>query len=61
MWQEAAENAARPPDSREGVTALPGRDLDAMILAEHDGELIGSVIAGWDDWAVGGKNSDEPR
>jgi ribosomal protein S18 acetylase RimI-like enzyme len=23
---------------------------DAVILAEHDGELIGSVIAGWDGW-----------
>ena len=50
MWQEAAENAARPPDTREAVTALLGRDPDAVILADHDGELIGSVIAGWDGW-----------
>jgi len=50
MWQQAAENAARPPDTREAVTALLGRDPDAVILAEHDGELIGSVIAGWDGW-----------
>ena len=50
MWQEAAENAARPLDTREAVTALLGRDPDAVILAEHDGELIGSVIAGWDGW-----------
>jgi hypothetical protein len=21
-----------------------------VILAEHDGELIGSIIAGWDGW-----------
>jgi len=39
MWQEAAENATRPPDTRE-----------AVILAEQDGEVIGSVIAGWDGW-----------
>jgi ribosomal protein S18 acetylase RimI-like enzyme len=50
MWKEAAENAARPPDTREAVTALLSRDPDALILAEHDGELIGSVIAGWDGW-----------
>jgi ribosomal protein S18 acetylase RimI-like enzyme len=50
LWQEAAENATRPPDTRQAVTALLGRDPDAVILAEHDGELIGSVIAGWDGW-----------
>ena len=48
MWQEGAENAARPPDTGEAVTAVLGRQ--AVILAEHDGELIGSVIAGWDGW-----------
>ncbi len=50
LWQEAAENAGRAPDTREAVTALPGRDPDAVIVAEHDGELAGSVIAGWDGW-----------
>ena len=50
MWQQAAQNATRPPDTAEAVTALLGRDPDAVILAENDGELIGSVIAGWDGW-----------
>jgi ribosomal protein S18 acetylase RimI-like enzyme len=50
MWQQAAENATRPPDTAEAVTALLGRDPDAVIVAEHDGELVGSVIAGWDGW-----------
>jgi ribosomal protein S18 acetylase RimI-like enzyme len=50
MWQQAAENASRPPDTAEAVTALLGHDPDAVILAEHNGELIGSVIAGWDGW-----------
>ena len=27
-----------------------GHDLDAVIIAEQDGELAGSVIAGWDGW-----------
>jgi len=50
LWQEAAENDTRPRDTREAVSALLGRDPDAVILAEHDGDLIGSVIAGWDGW-----------
>jgi ribosomal protein S18 acetylase RimI-like enzyme len=50
LWAEAAENATRAPDTRAAVTALLGRDPDAVIVAEHDGELVGSVIAGWDGW-----------
>jgi ribosomal protein S18 acetylase RimI-like enzyme len=50
LWAEAAENAERAPDTREAVTALLGRDPDAVIVAEHAGELVGSVIAGWDGW-----------
>ncbi len=50
LWLEAAENEARPADTRDAVLALLARDPDAAILAEADGELIGSVIAGWDGW-----------
>jgi len=32
------------------VTAMLDRDPDGVILAEHDGQLIGSIIAGWDGW-----------
>jgi hypothetical protein len=38
------------PDTREAVTALIGHDPDALIHAEHDGEFIGSIVAGWDGW-----------
>ena len=34
LWREAAENAGRAPDTREAVTALLGRDPDAVIMAE---------------------------
>jgi ribosomal protein S18 acetylase RimI-like enzyme len=50
LWQEAAENAGRPADTREALTALLGRDPEAVIVAEQDGGLVGSVIAGWDGW-----------
>jgi ADP-ribose pyrophosphatase YjhB (NUDIX family) len=50
MWLEAAENLSRPADTRQAVEALLDRDPEAVIVAEHGGELIGSVIAGWDGW-----------
>jgi ribosomal protein S18 acetylase RimI-like enzyme len=50
LWREAAENHGRPGDTRRAILALIDRDAAALIVAEHDGELIGSVIAGWDGW-----------
>lgn len=50
LWQVAAENGSRPADTPQAVAALLARDPHALILAEADGELIGSVIAGWDGW-----------
>src|ERR1700729_1865667 len=50
LWREAAENEGRPADTRQAVTALLSRDPDAAIVAVGDGELIGSVIVGWDGW-----------
>ncbi len=50
MWQEAAANDSRPPDTSMAITALLSRDPEALIIAEHDRTLIGSIIAGWDGW-----------
>ena len=50
LWDEAAENERRTPDYRDAVMVLLGHDPGAVIVAEHDDELIGSVIAGWDGW-----------
>jgi 8-oxo-dGTP pyrophosphatase MutT (NUDIX family) len=50
LWLEAAENLSRPADTREAVASLLSRDPEALIVAEQDGELVGSVIAGWDGW-----------
>jgi len=52
LWQEAAENEDRPADTRPAVAALLDRDPAAVIVAEHDGALIGSVIAGWDGCGI---------
>jgi ribosomal protein S18 acetylase RimI-like enzyme len=50
LWARAAENEGRPADRREMVAALVARDPEALIVAERDRVLIGSVIAGWDGW-----------
>jgi ribosomal protein S18 acetylase RimI-like enzyme len=50
FWRSAAEDAHRPTDTAQAVEALIARDTDALILAVEDGDLVGTVIAGWDGW-----------
>ncbi|MFF3244059.1 GNAT family N-acetyltransferase [Streptomyces sp. NPDC002870] len=49
FWQEAAEGASITDDV-DGVTRLLARDPEALILAESEGRVVGSVIAGYDGW-----------
>ncbi|MET8945177.1 GNAT family N-acetyltransferase [Streptomyces sp. NPDC004542] len=49
FWKTAAEGASIS-DDRDGVERLVTRDPEALILAEKDGELVGTVIAGFDGW-----------
>ncbi|MFF5480446.1 GNAT family N-acetyltransferase [Streptomyces sp. NPDC012935] len=49
FWKTAAEGTSIS-DDRDGVERLVGRDPAALILAELDGELVGTVIAGFDGW-----------
>ncbi|MET0420043.1 MAG: GNAT family N-acetyltransferase [Actinoplanes sp.] len=50
FWRTAAENGHRPADTARAVATLHLRDPDALILAVDDGEIVGTVIAGWDGW-----------
>lgn len=50
LWEVAAENDARPTDSRAAVEALLAHDPEACLVVELDGRLVGSVVAGWDGW-----------
>jgi ribosomal protein S18 acetylase RimI-like enzyme len=50
LWAIAAENSSRPRDSAGAVRALLARDPEACLVACADGQLIGSLIAGWDGW-----------
>lgn len=49
FWRTAAEGTSIS-DDRAGVERLVARDPGALILAEADGELVGTVIAGFDGW-----------
>lgn len=49
FWLLAAEGTDRR-DSPDKVVALIERDPEALLIAELDGELVGTLIAGWDGW-----------
>ncbi|MEU9132231.1 GNAT family N-acetyltransferase [Kitasatospora sp. NPDC048540] len=49
FWARAAEGTSISDDPA-GVAALITRDPQALLLAEHDGALAGTVIAGFDGW-----------
>ncbi|MEU8240548.1 GNAT family N-acetyltransferase [Actinoplanes missouriensis] len=50
FWASAAENDNRPVDTLAAVHALVARDPSALIVADDEGEIVGTVIAGWDGW-----------
>ena len=49
FWKEAAEGMSITDDVA-GVRGLIERDPEALILAESQGRVVGSVIAGYDGW-----------
>ncbi|MER6124854.1 GNAT family N-acetyltransferase [Streptomyces sp. NPDC001795] len=49
FWREAAEGRSIS-DDHDGVARLVTRDPEALLLAERDGILAGTVIAGFDGW-----------
>ncbi|MFE2374214.1 GNAT family N-acetyltransferase [Streptomyces sp. NPDC059398] len=49
FWRIAAEGTS-VTDDRDGVARLITRDPGALLVAERDGVLAGTVIAGFDGW-----------
>ncbi|RCG22474.1 GNAT family N-acetyltransferase [Sphaerisporangium album] len=49
FWLRAAEGTDRH-DTAAGVRRLIERDPDALLIAELDGRIAGTLIAGWDGW-----------
>lgn len=48
FWARTAEPTST--DSPEAVSQLLRRDPGALIVAQSGGEIVGSVVAGWDGW-----------
>lgn len=48
FWRGAAE--ATSTDTSEVLVRLVRRDPGALVVAEADGHIVGTVIAGWDGW-----------
>ncbi|WP_344939610.1 GNAT family N-acetyltransferase [Sphaerisporangium flaviroseum] len=49
FWREAAEGTDRR-ESADSVRRLIERDPEALLIAEVDGRMAGTLIAGWDGW-----------
>lgn len=49
FWKAAAEGTSIT-DDRDGIEGLVARDPGALMLAERGGEVVGTVIAGFDGW-----------
>ena len=49
FWKLAGEGTDRR-DSAQGYLALIDRDPQALLVAEIDGRVVGTLIAGWDGW-----------
>jgi ribosomal protein S18 acetylase RimI-like enzyme len=50
LWQEARSVAASTTDTPAGLHALIDHAPDALLVAELEGEIVGTVIAAWDGW-----------
>ena len=49
FWTSAAEGTSIS-DDEAGGGRLIALDPDAVIIAEREGRMVGTVIAGWDGW-----------
>ena len=49
LWKRA-ETGPSTTESADDLRWLLERDPDALLLADADGEIVGSLIAGWDGW-----------
>jgi ribosomal protein S18 acetylase RimI-like enzyme len=50
LWKEAAVTPPGPTDSLEGLMRLIDDAGGILLVAVIEGQIIGSVIGGWDGW-----------
>lgn len=49
LWQQAGAEPSHTDDA-SGVGALLAHDPEALLLADTQDGVVGSIIAGWDGW-----------
>lgn len=49
LWR-AAGVVRGVSDTDDGLSILLARDPDGLLVAESDGEAVGTLIVGWDGW-----------
>jgi ribosomal protein S18 acetylase RimI-like enzyme len=49
LWRRA-ETSPSSTESAEDVRGLLARDREALVVAEAGGEIVGTLIVGWDGW-----------
>jgi ribosomal protein S18 acetylase RimI-like enzyme len=49
FWRHAAHGTS-VTDDPAGLGRLLARDPEALLVAEVDGVVVGTVVAGWDGW-----------
>jgi ribosomal protein S18 acetylase RimI-like enzyme len=49
LWKRA-EAGPSTTETADDVRWLLERDPDALLVADAEGEIVGSLIAGWDGW-----------
>jgi ribosomal protein S18 acetylase RimI-like enzyme len=50
LWAAGRSAVATTRDDEEVIERLLGADPEAVLVAEHEGTVIGALIAGWDGW-----------
>jgi ribosomal protein S18 acetylase RimI-like enzyme len=49
LWRRA-DTSASTTESAGDVRGLLERDPEALLVAEAEGEIVGSLMVGWDGW-----------
>ncbi len=49
FWKRATQ-VASSTDDLDGLQSLWEHDPDALIIATHQGHVVGTLIASWDGW-----------
>ena len=50
LWESERSGHASTPDRAEDIRRLIADSPGALLVAEHEGEIVGVLIAAWDGW-----------